>query len=236
MIAAMSENVAGIVLAGGTGVRVGGETPKQFIDLDGYPMVQHCLNAFDACADVGSIILVIPDGFGSADVGSAKLTSVITGGDTRQASLGQGLIALPDEAEIVVVHDAARPLIRPSLISKAIAELTEGIDGVIAAIPMEDAVKEVSLARQVLRSRSRDGLWRVQTPQVFRRDVLEEALASADAAHFLGDDCADLVVRVGGVVVAVAGDPWNIKVTFPSDVAIAEQVLAVRRASSRLKA
>lgn len=228
----MAINVAGIILAGGAGNRVGAQTPKQFLDIDGDPMVQHSLTAFDSCVDIASIIVVIPDGV-DVELHASKLIAVVAGGETRQASLGQGLIALPDESEMVAVHDAARPLVRPALVSRVIASVGDA-DGAMAALPMEDAVKEVSSEGRVLRSRSRTGLWRVQTPQVFRRGVLEEALASADAEHFIGDDCADLVLRAGGSVVAVEGDPWNIKVTFLPDVAIAEKVILARRESSRL--
>lgn len=228
----MANNVAGVILAGGAGNRVGAETPKQFLDIDGDPMVQHSLTAFDSCDDIASIIVVIPDG-ADVELRASKLIAVVAGGETRQASLGQGLIALPDEAEMVAVHDAARPLVRPALVSKVIASVGDA-DGAMAALPMEDAVKEVSSEGRVLRSRSRSGLWRVQTPQVFKRGVLEDALAAADAEHFIGDDCADLVLRAGGSVVAVEGDPWNIKVTFLPDVAIAEKVILARRESSRL--
>lgn len=232
----MSEQVAGLILAGGAGARFGGETPKQFLDLAGEPMVQYALDAFDSCPEIGSVVLVAPDGMDGhlAGLRSSKLVSTTTGGDTRQASLGQGLICLPDEATRVVVHDAARPLIRPKLISAVLAGLSGGRDGIICAIGMQDAIKEVSSDNKVLRSRSRAGLFRVQTPQAFVRDVLEEALATADAEHFIGDDCADLLVRLEREVGVVPGDVWNFKVTEASDLALAEQVILSRRGSAKL--
>lgn len=226
--------VTAIVLAGGTGERLGGEIPKQFLDLAGDPMLVHSLSTFQASKSVDAVVVVLPEirpRFIDQVIAMPKVCSVTNGGETRQASLAQGLHCLPDETDIVMVHDAARPLVRDPLVQRVLEALTGSIHGAIPGIRIEDSIKEVSLSRQVLRTRSREGIWRAQTPQAFFRGPLEDSLARADADYFQADDCSELLLRAGYTVVAVAGDSWNLKVTRPLDLALCERILESRRSA-----
>ncbi|MGH2768224.1 MAG: 2-C-methyl-D-erythritol 2,4-cyclodiphosphate synthase, partial [Actinomycetota bacterium] len=132
----------------------------------------------------------------------------------------------------VMVHDAARPLLSSELVGRVLEALERGgADGVVCAIPLEDAIKEVSEQHGIARSAPREGLWRAQTPQAFRRDCLEDALARAEADGFVAADCSELATRAGHRVTVVEGDPWNLKVTRPEDLALCETILTVRAAS-----
>lgn len=225
--------VTAIILAGGTGKRLGGEVPKQFLDLAGDPLLVHSLSTFQGSQRVDAIVVVLPESrprFIDEMIALPKVCSVTNGGETRQASLGQGLQCLPDETDVVMVHDAARPLMRDSLVHRVLEGLVEGsFHGAIPGIPIEDSIKEVSISKQVLRTRAREGIWRAQTPQAFLRGPLEDSLARADAEYFLADDCSELLLRAGYTVVAVDGDSWNLKVTRPLDLALCERILESRK-------
>lgn len=224
--------VTAIVLAGGTGERLGGEVPKQFLDLAGDPMLVHSLSTFQGSKPVDAVVVVLPESrprFIDQMIAMPKVCSVTNGGETRQASLGQGLHCLPDETDVVMVHDAARPLMRDSLVHRVLEGLTGSVHGAIPGIPIEDSMKEISLSKQVLRTRSREGIWRAQTPQAFLRGPLEDSLARADAEYFVADDCSELLLRAGYTVVAVEGDAWNLKVTRPLDLALCERILESRK-------
>lgn len=218
-----------ILLAAGRGERIGEETPKQFLDLRGRPVFEHSLAVFEAVEGLESVILVIPDDIPQPKVdGFDKVTSVAIGGETRQASLAAGLDCLPEQTSVVLVHDAARPLIRPGIIEAVLRELDASCQGVVAAVEIEEAVKEVGSDHFIAAARRRSGLWRAQTPQGFFRGPLEEALARADAESIVCEDCSEMLTRAGYVVKVVAGDPWNLKVTRPGDLGICEAILVAR--------
>jgi 2-C-methyl-D-erythritol 4-phosphate cytidylyltransferase len=229
--------VTAVVLAGGSGVRFGADVAKQFLDLAGQPMLTHALAAFERSPEVAATIVVLPverPPFVDLALGGlAKLASVTNGGPTRQASLSEGLVCLPDETEIVLVHDAARPAVQPSLIARVVDALGDDeddldvpYDGAIPAIPVDDALKEVTEEGLVVGRRARAGLWRAQTPQGFRRECLEDALARADAEGILCEDCAEMAVRAGYRIRTVPGDPTNLKATRREDLRLLEALLA----------
>ena len=227
--------VTAVVLAGGSGVRFGADVPKQFLDLVGQPMLAHALAAFERTTEVAATVVVLPverpPFVDLALAGLAKVTSVTNGGPTRQASLSEGLVCLPEETDIVLVHDAARPAVQPSLITRVAGALGDDdpdatYDGAIPAIPVDDALKEVTGEGLVVGRRSRVGLWRAQTPQGFRRDCIEDALARADAEGVLCEDCAELAVRAGYRVRVVPGDPVNLKATRREDLRLLEAIMA----------
>lgn len=229
--------VTAVLLGGGRGKRTGDETPKQFLDLAGRPMVAHALGTLDASPRVSAVVVVLPEDrprFVEEHLDKEKLVSIATGGPTRQASLSCGLECLPEDTAIVLVHDAARPLVTNMLIEKALDGFDGGCHGVVCAIRADDAIKEVSEDGDVLAARNREGLWRAQTPQVFLRDSLEDALARADADGIEVEDCSELLTRVGYRVRIVEGDPWNLKVTRPTDIALAEAILTARVDAARL--
>jgi 2-C-methyl-D-erythritol 4-phosphate cytidylyltransferase len=220
--------VTAVVLAGGSGERLG-SVPKQFIDLAGRPVLIHALLAFEATPEVAATVVVLPPerpAFIDRELSLPKVRSVTTGGPTRQASLGEGLICLPEETDVVLVHDAARPLVQPALITRVIEGVDASHEGALPAIPVEDALKEVTTEGLVVGRRARTGLWRAQTPQAFRRDCIEDALARADADGLVCEDCSEMAVRAGYRVQVVAGDPRNLKITRKEDLQVLEALLA----------
>jgi 2-C-methyl-D-erythritol 4-phosphate cytidylyltransferase len=212
---------AAIVVAGGSGQRFGGL--KQFATLAGTTVAAHSIAACRAVAD--QVILVVPRGsnaeFHGADV-------VIEGGATRSASVRAGLEVIADSAEIIVIHDAARPLATERLFFSVVAELAdEEIAGAIAGLPVTDTIKVVAHEgdrRSVVATPERSTLVAVQTPQAFRADAIRRAHREGDEAT---DDAA-LVEAVGGRVVVVPGEVENIKITDPRDLVMAEVALQER--------
>lgn len=201
-----------IVVAGGHGTRFGG--PKQFADLSGRPVVEWSLNAARAVCD--GVVLVVPADHG----GEWAADFTVPGGDTRSESVRAGLNVVPASADIVVVHDAARPLARPELWQCVIAAVASGADAAIPGVALADTVKEVGPDGQ-LTTLDRSRLVAVQTPQAFRADALRQAHSSGGDST----DDASLVEARGGRVTLVAGPPDNIKVTSPADLVVATALL-----------
>jgi 2-C-methyl-D-erythritol 4-phosphate cytidylyltransferase len=222
-------NIA-IIAAAGQGTRLGGQRAKQFLELEGVPVVIHTLRRFEQCADVHEVIVVLP----SADVagflklagqyGLLKLARVVAGGQTRAESVWRGLQSIrAATAEIVAVHDGVRPFVTPYEISRVIAAAQAGGAAILAA-PAIDTMKEVEHG-QVRRTLERDRLRRALTPQCFRYALLR---AAYERAKDLGADLTDdssLVEQLGASVAVVEGDARNIKITRPEDLAFAEILL-----------
>lgn len=164
------------------------------------------------------VVVAAPEGYDDG-------LDFVRGGDSRSASVRNALAAAP-EAAVAVVHDAARPLVTRELVERCLAALEPGIDGAIAAAPMSDTVKEAAADGRVLRTLDRTALWAIQTPQVFRADVLRGALERDAAALAAATDDAALVEEAGGTVRVVEAPPENIKVTRKSDLRIVEALLA----------
>jgi len=213
-----------LIVAAGRGERLGSERPKALVPLAGRPMVDWSVDALRAVAAVGQIVVALP--FDHLDAAPAG-TAAVAGGMVRSQSVREALAA-SGSADPVIVHDAARPLATAELFDRALGELTaSGADAAIAAAPVTDTIKEVGPdGRTVSRTLDRGRLWAIQTPQVFRRAALEDALATAsnDVLAQATDD-AWLIERAGGQVVVVPSDPENIKVTTPVDLRIAEALL-----------
>ena len=199
---------AAIVVAGGRGERFG--APKQFLTAAGARLVDHAVAAAGAvCSEV---VVVLPEG---KAWDGAPVAATVTGGATRSESVRAGLTAIATDCEIVVVHDAARPLASPELFELVIDAVRAGADAAIPVIEVTDTLKEVSRER-VVATVSRDNLVAVQTPQAFRLTALRDAHGDAGDAT----DDAGLVENNGGTVVIVPGDPRNIKVTTLADLAL----------------
>ncbi|HEX2040568.1 MAG TPA: 2-C-methyl-D-erythritol 4-phosphate cytidylyltransferase [Acidimicrobiales bacterium] len=192
-----------IVVAAGRGDRFGG--PKQYAPLDGRRVLDWSLDACRATCD-GVVLVVPPERVGDPEPADA----VVAGGATRADSVRSGLAAVPDDAEVIVVHDAARPWASPALF-RAVVDAVH--DGAVPALRLSDTVKRVEGDR-VVETLDRATLVAVQTPQAFRADVLRKAHASGAEAT---DDAA-LVEQLGGVVVVVPGEPGNRKITHAGDV------------------
>jgi 2-C-methyl-D-erythritol 4-phosphate cytidylyltransferase len=208
--------VVGIVPAGGSGERLGADRPKAFVVCAGRPLIEWSLEVLSELCD--RVVVAAPDGY---DEGPDR----VRGGESRSASVRNAVEAAP-EASVYVVHDAARPMVTRDLVERCIDALVPGVDGAIAAVPMTDTVKEVAPDGRVLRTLDRSTLWAVQTPQVFRGDILRRALERDAAALAAATDDAWLVDDAGGVITVVESFPENIKVTRESDLRIAEAFLA----------
>jgi 2-C-methyl-D-erythritol 4-phosphate cytidylyltransferase len=226
--------VAAVVLGAGRGERLGYAAPKAFVPLAGRPLIAHALEALAEPEEVDWVVPVIP-----ADAHERyarllgqlchreKLAAPVAGGPERQDSVAAGLAALPRDVALVAVHDAARPLVRPADVSRAIAGARR-CGAAILAVPARDTIKRVREGR-VLETPPRAECWAAQTPQVFRVELLREAHAKAEAEGRLGTDCAQLVEALGVPVEVVEGDPGNLKVTLPEDLERAERALGARR-------
>jgi len=202
-----------IVVAAGGGTRFG--AAKQFAPLGGVSVLERAVaTARDTCAGV---VVVLAAG---AQWDASECVRVVTGGATRSDSVRAGLAAVPDDAEIVVVHDAARPLASRQLFESVIDAVAGGADGAVPAIAVADTVKRVRDHR-VVETVPRDGLVAVQTPQAFRA----AALRAAHRAGALGTDDAELVEADGGVVVVVEGERDNFKLTVAADLDLAQALL-----------
>ncbi|MGI8429591.1 MAG: 2-C-methyl-D-erythritol 4-phosphate cytidylyltransferase [Solirubrobacteraceae bacterium] len=219
-----------LIVAAGRGERLGSDGPKALVTLGGVPMLEWSLRSLRAVKAVEAIVIALPP----QTVASSPLLHLFTavsGGATRSHSVRAALAAAP-AGDPVIVHDAARPLATPELFERALAELAwSGADAVVAATPVPDTIKEVGDdGRTVARTLARTDLWAVQTPQVFRREILERELSAAsDALLARATDDAWLIERAGGVVRVLAADPANIKVTSPADLRVAELLLSERR-------
>jgi 2-C-methyl-D-erythritol 4-phosphate cytidylyltransferase/2-C-methyl-D-erythritol 2,4-cyclodiphosphate synthase len=219
-----------IVPAAGSGVRVGLGEPKQWAEIAGRPMVVHTLQRLAACGEVDRIVLVVDDPGRAEDVLAAwplaKLEAVVPGGARRQDSVRAGL-AVAGEADLVAVHDAARPLVTPALVARVI-EVAGKTGAAVAAIQVEDTLKMGDEANLVRETVDRSGLWRIQTPQVFRCEWLVEAHELADRRGLSFADDAGLVEALGRDVTLVPGEAVNFKVTSADDLELARRLLAGR--------
>ena len=213
-------SVVGIVPAAGSGERLGSVGPKAFVVCGGRPLIDWSLDVLESVCD--RVVVAAPAGHEDAARGFVR------GGAVRSESVRLALAEAP-EATVAVVHDAARPLVTPELVHACIDALGGGVDGAIAAAPMTDTVKEAEGPDlRVVRTLDRSELWRIQTPQVFRADVLRRALAVPDDVLAAATDDAALVEAAGGVVRVVEAPADNIKVTRPVDLQLAEVLLAAR--------
>jgi 2-C-methyl-D-erythritol 4-phosphate cytidylyltransferase len=191
-------------------------------------MLQWSVEALRSVSSVERIVVALP---ARSLAEAPEGTLAVAGGAVRSASVREALRACP-EGDPVVVHDAARPLAPARLFERAIERLeASGADGVVAAAPVSDTIKEVSDGHTVTRTLDRSRLWAVQTPQVFRREALERALMGASDSMLAGaTDDAWLVEQAGGVVEVVESSPANLKITTPTDLTLAELLLAEARA------
>jgi 2-C-methyl-D-erythritol 4-phosphate cytidylyltransferase len=219
-----------LIVAAGRGERLGSGRPKALVPLAGRPMLQWSVRALHGVAGVDEIVVALPpDALDAAPRG----TVAVAGGRTRSHSVRNALDAADaaDADGAVIVHDAARPLASSTLFERAIGHLRDsGADAVIAATPVPDTLKHVH-GDVVTRTVDRSALWAVQTPQVFRRAALDEALASADDELLAqATDDAWLIERRGGDVRVLDAGEHNFKVTTPADLELAELVLRARGA------
>jgi 2-C-methyl-D-erythritol 4-phosphate cytidylyltransferase len=228
--------VAAVVPAAGRGERLGPGGPKALRELAGTPMLVHSVRGLLHARLIDLVVVAAPPG-GEAEVQAvlntydvSKEVRVVTGGATRQESVRRALESLPLEVDIVLVHDAARPLAPSELADAVVAKIRAGADAVVPGLPVADTIKRVGPDGTVLETLQRTELVAVQTPQGFVRTLLAKA---HDAALVDGHDTTDdagLVERVGVTVTVVAGSAEAFKVTRPADLVLAEALLRERRA------
>ena len=221
-------DVGVVIVAAGQGTRIGSDTPKQFLEIAGIPMLLRSIQPFARHPSIAHITVVLrpadaaaPPAWLVPQVGT--MLSLVAGGPERTDSVAAGLAALPEGCQVILVHDAARPFVDTPLIDRVIAGVRDG-HAIVPALPVSDTIKELDAAdsARVARTVPRERLRRVQTPQGFPRRILEEAHARAGRDGVAGTDDAALVERLGGAVWIVAGDPANLKVTTAEDLALAE--------------
>jgi len=224
-VTAGSSLAVAVVPAGGQGVRLGARTPKQYLSLQGVPLLVHTLRALGRARSVGSIVVAVPgDRVEStrallARHRVARLMAVVAGGADRQESVWNGLQAAPPDAAWVVVHDAVRPFLAPALVDAVLAAARE-MGAATCGMAVRETVKRAREGR-VESTLDRQGLWLVQTPQAFRRALLWEAHEKARRDGYLGTDDAALVERLGAPVAMVPGSAKNLKITTRDDLRVA---------------
>jgi 2-C-methyl-D-erythritol 4-phosphate cytidylyltransferase len=214
-----------VIAAAGSGERLGAGGPKAFVELAGRPLLEWSLDAFRAAESIAEIVAAVPPG--QESLAAERGVVAVAGGQHRSQSVANAVELCGEE--IVVVHDAARPLVTPELIDAIVERLVSDLDaaGVIAATPITDTIKQAGVAGTVERTLDRAGLWAVQTPQVFRADALREALSDPASLPDATDD-AMLVERRGGRILIHSASPDNLKVTRQVDLRVAELLLAKR--------
>ena len=205
-----------MIAAGGSGERLGAFEPKAFVVVGGKPLYQWGADVLGEVCD--RVVVVVPP--------ERAEGGFVAGGPSRSASVRNAVLAAP-EADVYVVHDAARPLVTVDLVRRCIAAL-EGVEGAIAAARVTDTVKEADEGGRVLRTLDRSVLWSVQTPQVFRADALRSALEAGERVLAAATDDASLVEEAGGTIAVVDAPRENIKVTTPLDLRVAEAILEQR--------
>jgi len=221
-------SVCAILLCAGRGERLNASVAKAFVPLAGRPLFTWSYEALERCDAIDGIVLVGPvrtlrELLAASGIRTSKLVAATEGGEQRQHSVGRGLHVLPESCTFVAVHDSARVLVTPEVITRAVAE-ARGSGAAIAAVPQADTLKQGTLG-VITGTVSRAGLWAAQTPQVFRRDWLERA--HREATEVATDDAA-LVEWLGHPVRLSLGDSLNFKITTPTDLALAESWLIQR--------
>jgi len=223
-------NVA-ILVGGGRGVRFGGDRPKQFLELNGTPIIVHTLRQFELSRQIDQVVVVLPASeitvFQSLvdKFDLKKISRVVAGGETRAQSVKSGLAAI-EQAEVVAVHDAVRPLVTPDEIDRVVVAATRSGAAILVAA-VSETIKEVE-DKRVARTIPRAHLRRALTPQAFHFDILKRAYEQLEQLESSGVEVTDdsfLVERLGVAVSVVEGNACNIKITTPEDLAIAEAFL-----------
>ena len=226
-----------IILAGGTGKRMGTSTNKQFLLLDNKPIIARTLQIFEECRQVDGIYLVVnhrdlsliqeevlePYKFN-------KIMKLVIGGRLRQDSVRNGLEAIEPPCDVVLIHDGARPFVSPAFIDKSIS-LMEMFDAIIPALPVRDTIKAVSKEGFVTKTLERDSLWAVQTPQTFKYESVLKAYREGGSKKLYGYDDATFLEHIGKRVKVIEGSPYNIKITTPEDLHIAKGMLSQLKGS-----
>jgi 2-C-methyl-D-erythritol 4-phosphate cytidylyltransferase len=212
-------SVWAVLVAAGRGERLGEDRPKAFVRLGGLPLLAESLRRLDESEWVDAVVVVAPPEWEepaillAEEIGASKVTACVTGGETRSDSVRAGVAEVPEDAAVILVHDAARPLLPDEVIGRVIDALGEGYDGAVPALPVADTVKRVD-GDLVIETLDRSALVTVQTPQAFVAPVFRACVESTQATT----DCASLLEKTGGRIRIVQGDERLLKVTSRADL------------------
>jgi 2-C-methyl-D-erythritol 4-phosphate cytidylyltransferase len=219
-----------IVVAAGDGARLGADRPKAFVALGDRVLLAHSVELLEEHPAIDGVVLVVPEGWEEPaslladDLAAGKVTAAVAGGATRAHSVAAGLAEVPDDTDLILVHDAARPFASAALVSAVLAALGDA-DGAVPGVPVTDTIKRVEGGR-VAETPDRSQLVAVQTPQAFTAATLRRAYAQPPEVIAAATDCASLVEASGGSVAVVSGEPDNIKITTAADLERARERLA----------
>ncbi len=228
---------AALVPAAGRGERLGPGEPKALREISGVPMLVYAVSALASARSIDLVVVAAPPR--DVDSVAAMLSqqsfsdkvTVVAGGDTRQESVARALIALPLDVDVVLVHDAARPLVPVELVSAVVASVRAGNPAVVPGLAVTDTIKEINNQGDVVATIDRNSLRAIQTPQGFNRELLQRAHAQLDESQGIFTDDAGLIEAMGVRVKVIEGHVEAMKITRPFDLAIAETIIAKRRAS-----
>jgi 2-C-methyl-D-erythritol 4-phosphate cytidylyltransferase len=221
--------VSAIIVAAGSGLRLGAKIPKAFVKINGKPMLEYSIEAYQNCKHTNEIVLVMPPSYQFNGLKYfdrfSKLSAIVSGGKERLDSVRSGLNAVSPQADVVLIHDAARPLITPEQITSVIVAVKKHGAAILAS-PATDTIKKAQKG-WIKGTVDRSGLWKAQTPQGFRKDILERS--HFDQRAISATDDSQLVELIKVKVFVVPGDDENIKITTPIDLEIASCLLKKRR-------
>jgi len=229
--------VVAIIVAGGSGKRMGNSRSKQYLLLGGVPILVHTLRTFERAAVINHVVLVVPENDIDYTRHSiveqhqiSKVKHIVAGGMQRQDSVRNGLGIVSDENEIVVIHDGVRPFVSEEIINASVQKAFEE-DAVTVGVAVKDTVKSVDGNGLIKETLKRDTLWLTQTPQAFKREIIKRAYQKAYEDNIYGTDDASLVERINIKVRMIKGSYDNIKITTPEDIELGEYLLKARKES-----
>ncbi len=233
--------IAAIIAAAGVGTRMKNDIPKPYLPLAGKPILAHTLAIFEACKDIREVTLVVhPDDLDYcqekviSQFGFKKVLWLVPGGKERQDSVYHALKSLrrEDDLEIIVVHDGVRPFITEDHLKNVIQGARQH-GGAVLGWPVQDTLKKVNAEGEVVRTLDRRTLWQIQTPQAFQAPLLWRAFVEAYSRDFYGTDEASLLEELQQPVAVIPGSPFNLKITTPEDLRLAEIIYSMRRREKR---
>jgi len=234
-------NVHAVIVSAGKGHRFMNGKKKQFLPSAGKPVLARTLDPFERCPLVNAVVLVVGQGdlgFCLKEIvekyGYRKVSRVVPGGENRQESVKHGLDAVPEDVEIVVIHDGVRPFVTQEMIEGSVRSAMR-FKAVVLGTPVKDTIKTVSPEGKVLKTLDRGSLWQIQTPQAFQAKLIRDALKKATEDGFMGTDDASLVERMGVEVHVLPGSYANIKITTPEDLMLASLLLQAESPSEKEK-
>lgn len=221
-----------IIVAGGSGKRMGGDIPKQFLEINGLPVLFHTLILFDSIKEIDEIILTLPEAhiewFKSNFFSQVKIETIlkiVKGGKERQDSVKKGLEKIAEKSDYVLVHDGVRPFVTPEDIKKVIKSVADN-DGVILGVPVSETIKKTDENNNILSTIPRNRTFLAQTPQGFKTEVLKRLHSEAKEKNLIVTDDASLLEHSGYRVKLVEGSRFNIKITTPDDLNFAKKLIS----------